>query len=563
MTSNKSPPHTPTCVVLPCGWGRLIFAHTFPDPESVASTILQEKEDERDIAFYLNDPHLVLNQAPQDLFLDPSITFRLNFEDYRAAAKPPIGFSIERLQRKEDLAKINCIYTSHRMVPVKEDFVWQQRDSKRFCYFLARHNKDGRILGVVMGVDHTENFDDLLNGSSLWALAVDQQADLPGVGEALVRHVIEFYKARGRAVLDLSVMHNNRMAIQLYKKLGFAKVAVFAVKNRNRINEHLFVPEPPADSYNPYARIIINEALRRGIRVDETYPERNHFTLSLGGRRVRCWESLSEMTSAVALCRCSDKSFTRKILQQKGLSVPEQCTCSNSQQAIDFLKKHARVVVKPAQGEQGQAVAVDLTTRKAVVEAYKSARRIADKVIIESFEQGQDLRIIVIHQEVVAAAIRRPAQVTGTGKHTIKQLVDKLARRRAAATGGESHIPWDAETERCIKEAGFQAADVLPAGQTVAVRKTANLHTGGTIHDVTDILHPELSAAALQAADALDIPVVGLDFIVSQPDQPDYVIIEANERPGLANHEPMPTAERFIDFLFPQTARPRASSPKP
>ena len=86
------------------------------------------------------------------------------------------------------------------------------------------------------------------------------------------------------------------------------------------------------------------------------------------------------------------------------------------------------------------------------------------------------------------------------------------------------------------------------------MRKTANLHTGGTIEDVTDILHPTLVEAAEQAATVLNIPVTGLDMIVPDLKGPEYVIIEANERPGLANHEPQPTAERFIDLLFPQTA---------
>ena len=85
------------------------------------------------------------------------------------------------------------------------------------------------------------------------------------------------------------------------------------------------------------------------------------------------------------------------------------------------------------------------------------------------------------------------------------------------------------------------------------VRRTANLHTGGTIHDVTARLHPKLAEAAVRASRALEIPVVGLDFMVPAIDGEDYAIVEANERPGLANHEPQPTAERFIDLLFPQT----------
>jgi len=104
-----------------------------------------------------------------------------------------------------------------------------------------------------------------------------------------------------------------------------------------------------------------------------------------------------------------------------------------------------------------------------------------------------------------------------------------------------------------VAAAGYSLDDVLPADINVAVRKTANLHTGGTIHDVTGMLHPTLVDAAVQAARAIDIPVTGIDFIVKSPTKPDYWFIEANERPGLANHEPQPTAERFFDLLFPQS----------
>jgi D-alanine-D-alanine ligase-like ATP-grasp enzyme len=160
----------------------------------------------------------------------------------------------------------------------------------------------------------------------------------------------------------------------------------------------------------------------------------------------------------------------------------------------------------------------------------------------------------VINFRVVAGAIRKPAEVVGTGQHTIKELIDKQSRRRAAATGGESRIPLDTETERCLSGQGYSLDSILTTDQVLAVRKTANLHTGGTIHDVTAHLHPRLITAAKTAARALDIPVVGLDFLVPSPMSQNYVIIEANERPGLANHEPQPTAQRFIDLLFPQTA---------
>ncbi len=99
--------------------------------------------------------------------------------------------------------------------------------------------------------------------------------------------------------------------------------------------------------------------------------------------------------------------------------------------------------------------------------------------------------------------------------------------------------------------AGFTFDRVLPEGEALAVRKTANLHTGGTIHDVTGEVHRQLVEAAVDAARAIDIPVAGIDLITRSPRSPNYVFIEANERPGLANHDPQPTAERFVDFLFP------------
>jgi D-alanine-D-alanine ligase-like ATP-grasp enzyme len=135
----------------------------------------------------------------------------------------------------------------------------------------------------------------------------------------------------------------------------------------------------------------------------------------------------------------------------------------------------------------------------------------------------------------------------------VRELIEKYNRRRMAVTGGESQVPTDSETARCIEQLNFTWDSVPDAGQQVPLRKTANLHTGGTIHDVTDQLHPALAEAAESAARALDIPVTGLDLMVPDLSKDEYRIIEANERPGLANHEPQPTAERFVDLLFPQT----------
>jgi GNAT-family acetyltransferase (TIGR03103 family) len=253
----------------------------------------------------------------------------------------------------------------------------------------------------------------------------------------------------------------------------------------------------------------------------------------------------------VALSICDDKAMTRRIVEAAGVAVPEEVEASDSEAVKAMLERHGSLVVKPARGEQGRGVAVDLDTMESVERAIEAARSLSEQVLVESYHKGDDLRLIVIGFKLVAAAIRRPAEVVGNGRDTVRQLIERQSRRRSAATGGESRIPLDQETERCVGKAGFAMEDVPPEGAAFPVRKAANLHTGGTIHDVTSLVHPRLVEAAVRVARAIDIPVVGVDFIVKNPAEPDYVFIEANERPGLANHEPQPTAERFIDLLFP------------
>ncbi|WP_292899015.1 MULTISPECIES: N-acetylglutaminylglutamine synthetase [unclassified Nitratireductor] len=542
-------------VSLELGWGRLLFAQTFDTNEELAGALRDEGPARRDIAFYIRDPHVLLSMAPQELFLDPSHTYRLDLATYRPSRRQPRGFFIRRLTSEADANAVNAIYQSRGMVTVRPDFFWTNRDSRAVTYFVAEDDQTGDILGTVTGVDHRRVFQDPENGSSLWCLAVDPQCRHAGVGEMLVRRLAEHFAARGAGFMDLSVMHDNDQAIALYEKLGFHRVPVFAVKRKNPINEKLFT-HPPADfdRLNPYARLIVDEAHRRGVAVDVTDAEGGFFRLSFGGRSIQCRESLSELTSAVAMSICDDKAVTRRVVERAGLIVPEQMEAVDDDAVLEaFLHKHGRVVVKPARGEQGKGVAVGLETLDETKNAIRIARELSDRVLIEACFEGEDLRLVVIDYRLVAAAVRRAPRVVGDGHKTIGELIEKQSRRRAAATGGESRIPIDDETRRCVAGLGFEMSSVLPEGQEVVVRKTANLHTGGSIHDVTEKVHPDLVRAACTAARAIDIPVVGIDLMVRSPGQSDYVFIEANERPGLANHEPQPTAERFVDLLFPRS----------
>lgn len=541
-------------VALDCGWGRLLFGQTFDEAEKLAACIRAEGPGRRDIAFYILDPHVALAAAPQELFLDPSHTYRLALETYEPVRSKPGGFYVRRLSSVQDAEEVNRIYAARGMVTVAPNFFWEQRESRAITYFVAEDETTGAILGTVTGVDHKTAFGDPEHGSSLWCLAVDPQAMQPGIGEALVHRLAEHFQERGAAHMDLSVMHDNEQAIALYEKLGFIRWPTFTVKRKNVINETLFTETPYDDkALNPYARIITDEARRRGIRVDIIDAEGGFFRLTYGGRSVVCRESLTALTTAIAMSICDDKRVTRRIVKAAGVRVPEQVSADDASTARRFLEQQGSVVVKPARGEQGKGVAVGLSDWEETKAAIDTARTLCNEVVVEELVEGVDLRIIVIDYRVVAAAIRKPASVTGNGKATVRELIERQSRRRSAATGGESAIPLDGETERCLAAAGLDLDDIPPADQSIAVRKTANLHTGGTIHDVTGVLHPALIEAAVAAARAIEIPVTGIDFIVKTPTESSYCFIEANERPGLANHEPQPTAERFVDLLFPQS----------
>jgi GNAT-family acetyltransferase (TIGR03103 family) len=539
--------------VVECGWGRLIFGHTFPDPAELARSLAEEKRGQRDLALYLQDPHVVLALAPQELFLDPSHTYRLWFFNYRPGRIQPRGFIVRRMQTAADAEAIHRLLLSRSMVPGPPEFAWTNRRSRVLQYFVAEDPETNRVVGTVMGVDHSEAFSDPENGSSMWCLAVDPQARLPGIGRALVAHIADRFAARGRAFMDLSVMHDNEAVIRLYEQMGFVRVPAFCLKTKNAINEPLFTGPAPEEHLNPYGRIIVDEARRRGIAVRMLDAEEGYFSLTLGGRSIVCRESLTELTSAIAMSRCDDKRVTRGLVNEAGISVPAQIEACDQQDARKFLAQYGTVVVKPARGEQGRGVAVRLSTDADVAEAIRDAAVSSDRVLMEEYIEGLDLRVVVIGFEVVAAAIRHPAAITGNGRDPIELLIEKQSRRREAATGGESRIPMDDETRRCIRRRGYRLDDILPLEETIKVRETANLHTGGLLEDVTDRLSESLREASVQIAKILNIPVVGLDFIVDSPESGRFSFIEANERPGLANHEPQLTAERFIDFLFPQT----------
>ena len=545
-------------VVLDLGWGRLVFGQSFADLRGIVEALRAEETDERDICIYPRDPHVLVGLAPDELFIDPSYTYRLDLHRYRPRSELIRGVFVRTVTSRAEMDRINEIYLLNGMVVGDAEVMWRNHRTRTFTYLVAEDRRTGKIVGSVTGVDHALAFGDPEGGTSLWCLAVHAQDAPPGTGEALVRVLAERYVGRGRAYLDLSVLHDNEAAIRLYRKLGFTRVAAVCVKRKNPINTPLFAARPRGlGDLNPYALIVAEEALRRGIRVEVTDAESGELRLSVGGRTVTTIESLSEFTSAVALSRCDDKRVTRRVMERAGVRVARGAPVAEGDLApvTALLREVGSVVVKPARGEQGRGITVGVRDADGLARAVALAVQFCPDVLVEELVDGEDLRVVVIDRQVVAAAVRRPAEIVGDGRHTVADLVRATSRRRERATGGESRIPLDDATAEVVAASGYGLDDVPRLGERIRVRRTANLHTGGTITDVTARLHPEIAAASVRAAEALGIPVTGLDFLVPDVGSPDYVFIEANERPGLANHEPQPVVERFVDLLFPETRR--------
>ncbi len=307
---------------------------------------------------------------------------------------------------------------------------------------------------------------------------------------------------------------------------------------------------------NIYAEILIEEARRRGIEVEIIDNHFNYFTLTYQGESVRCWESFTDRTPSMSAVVCQNKYLTLKLLREGGLKVPRQALWNNRQEASAFLAScRNKIVVKPLDGEQGKGITVGVKTEEQLRKAVDYAKKYFKDVLLEEQVEGNDLRIIVINYEFVAAIERVPPWVEGDGRSSVEKLIRQKNEELFRSTRGESRIPLNEASEDFIREQGSTLQDVLSPGKKLHVSRLSNFHSGGTIQDVTHQVSQTLREVSEKAARILTMPVVGLDFMVSTPSARDYSIIEANERPGLANHEPQPTAEKFIDFLFPNSQK--------
>jgi cyanophycin synthetase len=314
----------------------------------------------------------------------------------------------------------------------------------------------------------------------------------------------------------------------------------------------------------PSTGSIVDAALARGI------PYRRLTTGSLvqfgwGAKQRRIWAAEVDRTSAVSESIAQDKDLTKRLLRAAGVPVPMGRPVKDLDDAYAAADEIGwPVVAKPQDGNQGKGVTVNIKDRDGIARAYPAAEAIGT-VMVESYLPGYDFRLLVVGNRLVAAARRDPAHVVGDGRSSVKQLVDRV---NADPRRGDGHatpltrIKFDDVALAQLASKGMNVDSVPAKGQRIALRNNANLSTGGTATDVTDDVHPDVAAAAIDAARMIGLHVCGVDVVCESIGRPlpeqHGGIVEVNAAPGLRMHlapsygKGRNVGQAIIEQMFPQ-----------
>lgn len=317
----------------------------------------------------------------------------------------------------------------------------------------------------------------------------------------------------------------------------------------------------------PTSAALVAEAARRGIPVTRM-DGASLIRLGHGAAQRRICASVTDATPVTATDIADDKAATKAILSAVGLPVPRGEVVTTAEEAIAAARRiGGPVVTKPCDGNHGRGITVGLTTEDGIRWGFAQAAAQCPDVVVEQVLPGDDHRILVIGGEVVAVARRIPAQVTGDGRSTITTLVDQTNRDPRRGVGHENvltRITIDDCVLNHLQKQGLTPDSIPAKGQTVTLRPTANLSTGGTAADMTDVIHPDNALIARRAALAVGLDVAGVDFLtpdISRPvSETGGGIVEVNAGPGFRMHlrpsegQPRNVAAPVIDRLFPDGA---------
>ena len=314
----------------------------------------------------------------------------------------------------------------------------------------------------------------------------------------------------------------------------------------------------------PSTGAIVQAAVARGIPY-RRLTEGSLVQFGWGSKQRRIQAAETDWSSAIAEDIAKDKDLTKMLLEAAGVPVPAGRPVRDAETGWQVaLSIGLPVVVKPRDGNQGKGVTVNVTDREQFLRAFAAAAQYGDEVMVERFIPGHDHRLLVVGHHLVAAARREPPHVIGDGVHTVRELV---ALVNADPRRGEGHatlltkIRLDDIAFAQLALQGLTLDDVPEKGRRVLLRNNANLSTGGTATDVTDDVHPEVAARAVEAAQMVGLDICGVDVVcetVMKPlEEQGGGIVEVNAAPGLRMHlapsfgKPRPVGEAIINWMFP------------
>ena len=290
--------------------------------------------------------------------------------------------------------------------------------------------------------------------------------------------------------------------------------------------------------------------------------------LGYGCHQQRIQATITGRTSHVAVELASDKEETNRILSRLGLPVPKQRLVQTADRAVAAAERIGYpVVTKPYNGNHGRGVSIALATADEVRAGFARAREHSRSVIVESYITGHDHRMLVVNGELVAVSKREPGKVVGDGTHTIEELVAIVNTDPRRGIGHEkvlTQIAIDEQAMGLLAKLNYTPRTIPAAREDVYLRLTANLSTGGTATDMTDVVHPDNAEMAVRAVQAIGLDIGGVDFLSPDITQ-SYkdvggAVCEVNAAPGFRMHaapsegRPRDAAGKVIDMLFPKNA---------
>ena len=293
--------------------------------------------------------------------------------------------------------------------------------------------------------------------------------------------------------------------------------------------------------------------------------------LGYGANQKRIQATVTSQTSNIGVDIACDKEETKLLLEQAEVPIPKG-DIIRTERGLEEAAEYVGfpLVIKPVNGNHGRGITTNINSMDEALIAFKEAKEISRLVIVEKYITGEDYRLLVIDNKLVAAAKRTPAHVIGDGKSTIQQLVDEVNKDERRGYGHEkvlTEISINSLTIELLKENGMTPETIVPKGEFVKLKSTANLSTGGTAEDVTDLIHPYNIFMAERISKIIGLDICGIDIMAHDLTKPlnesGGAVLEVNAGPGFRMHIqptdglPRNVGGHVVDMLFPYGSNAR------